>query len=106
MNNIKLDVEVERSKTNDQAATKSRCHTNRIKEDRKIEFQLELKNRFQTLEELDDIDTMSETITDMMQQNALSVAKAINKPHKSRLSSPTRNLVTNKWRKTATINNE
>ena len=29
---------------------------------KKIEFQLELRNRFETLRELDDIDTMRETI--------------------------------------------
>ena len=33
----------------------------------KIEFQLELRNRFESLQELDDIDTMSETISDMNQ---------------------------------------
>ncbi|KAK2164193.1 hypothetical protein NP493_1428g00036 [Ridgeia piscesae] len=60
---------------------------------KKIEFQLKLRNRFDTLIELDDIDTMSETITDMIQQSA-SVAKAINKPLKSRISSPTRALTT------------
>ena len=36
---------------------------------KKIEFQRELRNRFETLE-LDGIDTMSETITDMIQQSA------------------------------------
>ena len=34
---------------------------------KKIELQLELRSRFETLRELDDIDTMSETITDMIQ---------------------------------------
>ena len=33
MSNIKLDVEVERKNIDDQQATKSGCHTNRIKED-------------------------------------------------------------------------
>ena len=37
---------------------------------KKVEFQLELRNRFETLQELDDIDTISETITDMIQQSA------------------------------------
>ena len=50
---------------------------------KKIEFQLELRNRFETLQELDDIDTMSETITDIIQQSASRVPKAINRPHKS-----------------------
>ena len=53
---------------------------------KKIEYQLELRNRFETFQELDDIDTMSETITDTIQQSASRVAKAINTPHKSRIS--------------------
>ena len=59
-----------------------------------IEFQLELRNQFKTLQEQDDIDTMNETITYMIEQNASRVAKAINKLLKSRISSPTRALVT------------
>ena len=59
---------------------------------KKIEFQLKLRNRFETLQELDDFDTMSETITDMIQQSASTVAQAINKPLESRISSPTRAL--------------
>ena len=35
---------------------------------KKIEFQLVLKNRFETLQELADINTMMETITDMIQK--------------------------------------
>ena len=65
----------------DQEATKSKCRTN------KIDF--ELRNRLETLQELDDIDTMSETITDMIQQSASIMAKAANKPLISRISSPT-----------------
>ena len=52
-----------------------------------------LRNGFETLQELDDIDTMSATITYMIQQSASRVAKAINKPLKSRISSPTRALM-------------
>ncbi len=37
---------------------------------------------------------MRETITDMIQQSAPRVAKTINKPLKSRISSPTRALMT------------
>ena len=37
---------------------------------------------------------MSETITDMIQQSTSRVAKAINKPQKSRISSPTWALIT------------
>ena len=54
----------------------------------KIEFQLELRNRFETLQEQNDIDTMNETITDMIQKSASRVAKVINKPLESRISSP------------------
>ena len=61
---------------------------------KKMEFQLELRIRFETLQERDDIDIMSEPITHMIQQSASRVAKAINKPHKSRVSSPTQALMT------------
>ena len=37
---------------------------------------------------------MSETISDTIQQSAAKVAKVINKPHKSRISSPTPALLT------------
>ena len=39
---------------------------------------------------------MSETITDTMQQNASRVAKAMNRPLTSRISSPTRALMKNR----------
>ena len=81
-----LDEEVERKEIDDQEATMSWCPTNWIKEDR-IEFQLELENRFETLQEVADINTMSGAITDMMQQSASREAKAIHKPQKSRISS-------------------
>ena len=60
---------------------------------KKIKFQHELRNQFETLQKLDDIDTLSETITDMIQQSMSRVAKAINKPLPSRISSPTRGLM-------------
>ena len=68
---------------------------------KKIEFQLELRYRFDALQELDDFDIMSETITDMILKSASRVAKEINgeclsqlrfavdKPHKT-----TRALIT------------
>jgi len=37
---------------------------------------------------------MSETTTDMIQQSAFKLAKAINKPLKLRISSPTKALMT------------
>ena len=44
---------------------------------KKIEFQLELRYRFDALQELDDIDIMSEIITDMILKSASRVAKEI-----------------------------
>ena len=63
---------------------------------------------FETLLELDDIDTMSETITDMIQQSTSREATAVNKPLKSRIPSPTRALMTKRreMEKPATTNNE
>ena len=78
MSHIKLDEEME---------MKTKCITKRPPRidaaqigSKKMEFQLELRNRFETLQELDDIDTMSETIIDMIQQSVRRVGKAINKP--------------------------
>ena len=70
MSNIKLDIEAERKTL----MTKKlpRVDATRIGS-KKIEFQLELINRFETLHELDDIDTMSKSIRDMIQQRASSV---------------------------------
>ena len=91
----------------DQEATKIRCHTNRIK---KINFQLELRNRFETLQELDDIDTMMVSISDMIQQSASRVPKAINKPRNINRGYHHQHEPwwrnDEKWQKTATINNE
>ena len=42
---------------------------------KKNEFQLEPKNKFTALQELDDIDTLNENITEMIQQTAISIAK-------------------------------
>ena len=55
----------------------------------KFEFQLKLGNRFETLQELDDIDT----ITYMIRQTALRVAKTTNKELKSRISTLTRDII-------------
>ena len=82
MSNIKLDIE-EREKM----MTKRTARVDATQIGSKmIKFQLELRNRFRTLQEPDDIDTMSETITDMIQQSASRAAKAINKPQKLRIS--------------------
>ena len=60
---------------------------------KKNEFQLELKNRFTALQEMDDIDTLNENITEMIQQTATSIAKQNTKRDKSRLSAQTRALM-------------
>ena len=62
MSNIKLDVEVETK----QIMTKRPARVDTIRMGpKKIELQLELTNRFEALQELDNIHTSSETITDM-----------------------------------------
>ena len=65
----------------------------------KNEFQLELKNRFTALQELDDIDTLNENMTEMIQQTATNIARQNTERDKSRLSTPTRALMKNveKW---------
>ena len=65
MNNIKLDIEVERKQimTNRQP----RVDATRIGP-REMEFQFELLDRFEALQELHDFNTVTETITDMIQK--------------------------------------
>ena len=53
---------------------------------KKIQFQLELRNRFETLQVPDDMGTITETITNLIQQSAWGVAKAKSKPLISRIS--------------------
>ena len=60
---------------------------------KKNEFQLEQKNRFTALQELDDIDTLNENMTEMMQQTVTNIAKQNTKWDNSRLSTPTRALM-------------
>ena len=107
MSNIKLDVEVERKTL--MTKRPPRLDATRIGSKKK-NFQLELRNRFETLQELDDIDTMMVSISDMIQQSASRVPKAINKPrnvnrgYHHQHEHWRRN--DEKWQKTATINNE
>jgi hypothetical protein len=79
-----------------------RCDTTHIGS-KKIEFHLELRDQLKTLLELDDIDTMRQNITYMIQQNARSVAKTNNKQLESRILSPTRPVM---MKQRTTINNE
>ena len=60
MSNIKLDVEVERKYL---MKKPPRVDTTQIGSKT---IQLKLSNLFETLQEIDDIDTMSESITDMI----------------------------------------
>ena len=46
-------------------------------------FQLEPNNRFTAIEERDDIDSLNKSMTEMIQQSAMSIAKQKN-PRKSR----------------------
>ena len=78
----------------DKEATKSKCHTNRTKED-PIPSRIEKPSRSTTRTRRHRHHDAA--TTDMIQQSVSRVAKAINRPQKSRTSSPTRALVT-KWR--------
>ena len=60
---------------------------------KKNTFQLELKNRFTALEEHDDMDSLHENMTEMIQQSAMSIAKQTKKQKKPKISSPTRALM-------------
>ena len=60
---------------------------------KKNTFQLELKNRFTTLEECDNIDSLNTNMTEMIQQSAMSIAKQTNKQKNQKMSSPTRALM-------------
>ena len=91
MSSIKLDVVVEMK--NIMTKRPPRLYVTQMGS-KKIDFKHELGNRLETLQELDDIDRLSETITCMIQQTLSILAKAINKPQKSGISSPTRALMT------------
>ena len=92
MSNIKLEVESGKETIDDQEATKSRCHTNRVKEEQ-IPTRIEKPIR-------DTARTRRHRHHDRKHhkhdpsKSASGVTKAINKPIKSRISSPTRALMT------------
>ena len=60
---------------------------------KKTTFQFELKNRFTALEEHDDMDSLNKSMTEIIQQSAMSIAKQTNKQKKPKLASPTRALM-------------
>ena len=73
MNNIKLDTKAEGKKLlRKKKPPKVDTREIGIK---KNEFQLEMENSFTALQELDDIDTLNENITEMIQLTATSIAK-------------------------------
>ena len=73
MSNIRLDTKAERKKLL-RKKKPPKVDTREIGIKRN-EFQLELKNRITALQEQDDIDTLNENITEMIQQTATSIAK-------------------------------
>ena len=97
MSNIRLDTKAERTKLlRKKKPPKFDTREIGIK---KNEFQVELKNKFTALQELDEIDTLNENITEMIQQTAISIAKQNTRQDNSRLSTQTRALMKNveKW---------
>ena len=77
MGSITLNTRAERRKLLNKD-TRTRFDTQLIGT-KKNTFQLELKNRFTTLEEHDDMDSLNKNITEMIQQSALSIAKQTKK---------------------------
>ena len=66
--------------------------------------QLKLKNRFTSLDEHDDMDSLNKNMTEMIQQSDMSIAKQTKKQKKSKISLPTRALM-NKRREMIENNN-
>ena len=72
--------------------TRTRADTHMIGT-KKNTFQLELKNRFKALEEHDHMDSLNNTMTEIIQQSAMSIAKQTKKQKKPKISLPTRALM-------------
>ena len=88
---VTLNTRAERSKLLNKNAHK-RVDTQMIGTNKNM-FQLELKHSFTALAERDDIDSLNKNMTEMIQQNAMSIAKQTKKPKKPQISSPTRALM-------------
>ena len=73
MGSITLNTRAERRKLLNKD-TQTRVDTQMIGT-KKNTFQIELKNRFTALEEHDDMDSLNKNITEMIQQNAMRIAK-------------------------------
>ena len=91
MGSITLNTRAERRKLL-KKNTRTRVDTEMIGT-KKNTFQLELKNGFTTLEEHDDMDSIHENVTDMIQQSAMFIAKQTKKQTKPKISSSTRSLM-------------
>ena len=91
MGSVTLNTRAERRKLLNKN-TRTRVDTHMIGT-KKNTFQLELKNRFSTLEERDDIDSLNKNMTEMIQQSVMSIAKQTKKQKKPKIASPTRALM-------------
>ncbi len=87
MGSITLNTRAERRKLLNKN-TRTRVDT-QIIGTKKNTFQFELKNRFTSLEEKDDKDSLNKKMTEMIQQRAMSRAKETKKHKNPKLSSPT-----------------
>ena len=94
MGSITLNTRAERRKLLNKN-TRTRVDT-QIIGTKKNTFQLELKNRFTALEEHDDMDSLNKNMTEMIQQNAMSIAKQTKKQKKPKIALPTRGLMKNR----------
>ena len=65
---------------------------------KKNTFQLKLKNRFTALEEHDDMDSLNENMTEMIQQSAMSIAKQTKKQKKPKILSAICKIIKKKAR--------
>ena len=101
MGSITLNTRAERRKLLNKN-TRTRVDTKMIGTKNNT-FQLELKNRFTSLEEHDYMDSLNKNMTEMIQQSAMSIAKQTNKQKKPKISSHTRALM--KKRREMRVNN-
>ena len=91
MGSITLNTRAERRKLLNKN-TRTRVDTQLIRT-KKNTFQLELKNRFTSLEEHYNMDSLNKNMTEMIQQSAMSITKHAKKQKKPKMSSPTRALM-------------
>ena len=78
MGSIALNTRTERRKLLNKNTRRTIVDTQMIGT-KKNTFKLELKNRFTTLEEPDDMDSLNKNMTEMIQQSAMRIAKQTKK---------------------------